>query len=203
MVDFALEAASAIAASLPPSKFSLSVIEDGDHGLIVSSKATEVSRQRRYSIQEVLAGTLSEQPHPVSRRYVPEPDLMANWYAASSWVAGSRFRPARLIKPVVDDSALPLLTDRIRRHLPSLLAICDHVAKQNGIPLEAVEIRGERDLEEGWTEIVVQMGVNANAEQALAYWDSLGRAIDRWAAFLPADDARLVRDELAVHVIWP
>lgn len=126
----------------------------------------------------------------------------SDWSSSASWLVGQRFRAARRIEVAVETSAQAMMTDRLRRLLRTLVAVCAMAARQSTMPVEKVTIRSSRDVEEGWTEVVVEIGVSAKAEQALAFWDSLGRAVDRWTAFLPANETKFVREEIAVHVNW-
>ena len=59
-----------------------------------------------------------------------------------------------------------------------------------------------RDPEEMTEEVVITQRVAASADVALAYWDNVGQAIQRWTTTLPPDAARAVTDEIAIIVEW-
>lgn len=58
------------------------------------------------------------------------------------------------------------------------------------------------DPEEDWKEVVFQVGVAASPEEALAFWDQVGDAIDEWKNSLSAQDTDLLCERFSVDVIW-
>lgn len=110
--------------------------------------------------------------------------------------------PRKAILPTVHPEAEALLSDRLRGLLQSVISICATKAKESTIRIDSINASSFRDPEEGWTEVVLNISVVANPPQALAFWDSIGRAIDRWKQRLPTRLAELLDDQVAVHVFW-
>jgi len=110
--------------------------------------------------------------------------------------------PRRKISPTVQREARAFLSDKVWELLDPALSIAVTRANQAGIRIQAIDIGSFRDPEEGWVRVILKISVIANALQALAFWDSIGRAIDRWKRFLPADLVRILDDRIAVHIFW-
>lgn len=58
------------------------------------------------------------------------------------------------------------------------------------------------DPEDSLPELVVSQHVNMPMDAALAYWDSVGEAIEAWASTLPSLEAERLGEEIAVAIKW-
>ena len=110
--------------------------------------------------------------------------------------------PSRKIRPPVRPEARAFLSDKVWGLLDPVMSIAAATANRAGIRVDSIDIGSFRDPEEGWVKVVLNISVIANASQALAFWDSIGRAIDRWKQFLTADLSKILHDRIAVHIIW-
>lgn len=134
---------------------------------------------------------------------VTEPEaLMAT--SATGWLApGSRiFREVRRVPVERTRSSRVLITDRVESILRPLVSICITKANQGRIRIHSIEIDVFHDPEEEWDEITLTIHVEALPQQALAYWDSIGRAMDRWKLFLPDYLTQIIEERIGVHVDW-
>ena len=76
-------------------------------------------------------------------------------------------------------------------------------ALQCDVSINSLTLSTFTNSEEGWTELVYKVNVDTFPMQALAFWDSLGAAVDRWKSRLPENLARLLTEQIAIHVNWP
>ena len=109
-----------------------------------------------------------------------------------------RIEPETIINP----SARPMLTDRVRMTLDRMLPLLRGEARRSFIPVSKVEVRGFVDPEEDTEEVVVTQWVKVSSQTALAYWDRLGSMIEFWIDFLPDELARIATERLSIEVRW-
>jgi len=110
--------------------------------------------------------------------------------------------PVKKISPTVQPEAGAFLSDEVRELLRSLMSISVTKAKRAAIRIDSIDISPFRHPEEQWTEIVMNISVVGNASQALAFWDSIGRAIDQWKQSLPKRLCERLEDRLSIDVFW-
>lgn len=109
--------------------------------------------------------------------------------------------PTRLTEEI-DSSAKPLLTSSIRQLLSVLRAVILTKAISARIPVRGLRLTTFQDPEEGWKELMIEVRVDASAQQALAFWDSVGDALDSLKAHLPSGLVHKLYEEVAIHVEW-
>lgn len=98
--------------------------------------------------------------------------------------------------------ARALLTSRLRPIAEGISAIILEKLSQNPIRTRELVLCAFSDPEEDWKEVLFQVGVAASPEEALAFWDQVGDAIDEWKNSLSAQDADLLCERFSVDVIW-
>ena len=103
---------------------------------------------------------------------------------------------------IIDSSARPMLTDRVRMTLDRILPLLKGEARRSFIPVSKVEVSGFVDPEEDAEEVVVTQWVKVSPEAALAYWDKLGSMVEFWIDFLPDELARIATERLSIEVRW-
>ncbi len=54
----------------------------------------------------------------------------------------------------------------------------------------------------GWTEVIVQLAVDADSELALRLWDDLAGSVDEVKARLSPEDKALFDERFGVHMVW-
>lgn len=99
--------------------------------------------------------------------------------------------------------AHPVVPSEVRSLLQVLLAIVRTKAGSCWIPIETVQLVRIEDPDEEWERIAVDLTVRALPAQALALWDSIGRAIDRWRATLPPRAAERLIEDVSLSISWP
>lgn len=112
------------------------------------------------------------------------------------------FREIRPVPVKRTRASRALITDRVESILRPLVSICLTQANQGRIPIQSIEIDAFHDAEEEWDEITFTIHVEVLPQQALGYWDSIGRAIDRWKLFLPDYLTQIIEERIGVHVEW-
>jgi len=131
----------------------------------------------------------------------PEP-LVAT--SATGWPdpGTTMFREVRPVPVDRTRASRAFITDRVESILRPLVSICLTQANQGRIRIHSIEIDVFHDPEEDWDEITFTIHVEALPPQALAYWDSIGRAMDRWKLFLPDYLTQIIEERIGVHVDW-
>lgn len=95
-----------------------------------------------------------------------------------------------------------LRTARINRLLPSLRAIIVSKALQSGLPIFRPVVDVEADPEEGTSQLVMRVYVDASPAQTLAFWDSLDIELDRWLKRLDHNDGQAVLKDIGLRFHW-
>jgi hypothetical protein len=126
----------------------------------------------------------------------------AEWDSAASPLM---FPPKSFVlKPTMEtnESAIPMLTDRVNRTLSLLMPLLDRAARRYGAQVRKVVISGFVDREDETSEIVVTQWVNLSAREAFEYWDLLGRMVFAWTQSLPKDLIPIAEERLSVQLEW-
>ena len=108
----------------------------------------------------------------------------------------------RAVEVSVDAEARPYLVSDAAEIRDSLLSLVGDRVAAAGLRLRGVRISLKRSQEDDWQEVVFRVFVDANMAQGIALWDSIGRAIDRWRARLPARSQRFLDEQMGVFVEW-
>lgn len=124
------------------------------------------------------------------------------WSGAGTVWPTEVYIPVATTQVVIDPSASPMLTDRMREILSSLLGLLGREARKRFLPVRKIEVRGFVDPEEDEGEIVVTQWVKVPQDTALAYWDRLGAPVEAWISSLPKRVAGIAADRLAIEVRW-
>ena len=95
-----------------------------------------------------------------------------------------------------------LRTARVRKLLESLPAIILSKAFQSGLAVYRPVIDVEADPEEGTSQIVVRVYVDASPAQTMAFWDSLDIELGRWLTRLDENDSRTVLQDIGIRFHW-
>ena len=103
---------------------------------------------------------------------------------------------------IINDSARPMLTDRVEKTLNHLYPVLERAARRNYTHVSKVEVSGFTDPEEGDQEVVVTQWVQLSPGAALDYWDKLGAAVQVWMEYLPDELKNVATDRVAVEVRW-
>jgi hypothetical protein len=103
---------------------------------------------------------------------------------------------------VVLDPAAAELMARHQSLVSELITLVKSEAVRRGMESTGVRISRFDDPEEGDSELVISQAVTAGANEALAYWDCLGRTIEAWVKTLKDSDALVVLERIAVNVEW-
>lgn len=111
-----------------------------------------------------------------------------------------RRKPGTKPEVKILDSARPMLTPAVKAAVDSLLQLLDRHAQQCGVQVLGAEIRGFKDPEEGWDELVVTQLVDLPDQAAMDYWDSIGDSLAGWRASLPEEQAEILQGQVAVEV---
>ena len=122
--------------------------------------------------------------------------------------AGIAWPPARPRSPLsgplkAGPGAQALLTSTVRQLVVPLAAIARTKAFLANIDIASMELVVFVDPEDESRELVLEIHACALGPQALAYWDSLGAALNDWRAKLSTAFADILAERLAVHVVWP
>ena len=94
------------------------------------------------------------------------------------------------------------MTSSVKQLVGPLVAIARTKALHASIEIASMELSVFLDPEDDSRELVLEIHTCALPTQGLAYWDSLGSAINEWRAKLPAALAEILAGRLAVHVTW-
>ena len=96
----------------------------------------------------------------------------------------------------------PILTSTVRDMLHKLRAIVVSRAMQTRFPLRRTVVSVFRDPEEERSQALLRLFVDANAPQAIAFWDSLEKDLEDWLEGLDEHlRLRFLRD-ISLRVHW-
>lgn len=84
----------------------------------------------------------------------------------------------------------------------SLMGFLKNHISYSLIKTKELEVGVFDDPEEDRNELVITITVDAPPQQAIDYWDRLGRALDEWKKKLDIDDAFHLDANVAIHVHW-
>ncbi|MCD6283392.1 hypothetical protein J7J84_07340 [bacterium] len=172
--------------------------------------------QRQMVASQIDIDTLSEQKvkqksepltiqTPDSMRYgFDEAVVQSNGQFVSAGPGMAYVIPVEVIElePVIDSTAMPMLSDRVKRALNGLFRLLQHEARRCFVRVVKVEVRGFSDPEEGTQEVVVSQYVMLPPRGALDYWDKLGVLVEVWAKNLPEELVRTVTEGISIEVRW-
>lgn len=96
----------------------------------------------------------------------------------------------------------PYLTGNMLRLYRVLRAIVLTKANVANIAIEDIHTYMFRDPEENTNKFVLAVAVKANAPQAMAYWDALGRGVDTWRNGLPEHLREVLVSRWSFRVHW-
>lgn len=96
----------------------------------------------------------------------------------------------------------PALTDAVRRLLRGLWAIVVSRALQVGFPTQRTIVSVFEDPTEQERKAVLRLACNANAAQALAFWDSLESDLRSWLDTLSANERTTFITRMGLRVHW-
>jgi len=72
----------------------------------------------------------------------------------------------------------------------------------SGLRAKGIRLQRFLDPEEGDSELVLEVHVEANAAQALAYWEAVGEDIDKWKEKLDIPLRERLIHEWSLRVLW-
>lgn len=98
--------------------------------------------------------------------------------------------------------ARAFLTSRVKQLVGPLVAIARTKALRGAIEITSMELGVFVDPEDDSRELVLEIHTAALPRQGLAYWDTLGSAVNEWRGKLPSPLAEILTERLAVHVTW-
>lgn len=102
----------------------------------------------------------------------------------------------------VRPQARAFLTSRVKQLVGPLVAIARTKALRGAIEITSMELGVFVDPEDDSRELVLEIHTAALPRQGLAYWDTLGTAVNDWRGKLPSALAEILAERLAVHVTW-
>ena len=111
-------------------------------------------------------------------------------------------RPVRSQIAERDLEARALLTTAVRRLAPILHAIIASKASRAGLKIREAYFDVDRDDEEDSRQLTMIVRVDANAAQALAFWNSLDYELDRWLAQLSKGEQEVLTNRLGLRFVW-
>jgi len=141
---------------------------------------------------------------PTRRLSTDEPVVRVydQWVGAGIPWLTELYVPRSQPEVIIDPSASPILTDRVRATIDHLLVLLEREARRSFVPVSKIEVSGFVDPEEDTEEVVVTQWVNVSPQFALDYWDRLGATIEVWIDFLPEELTRVAAERLAIEVRW-
>jgi hypothetical protein len=81
-----------------------------------------------------------------------------------------------------------------------VIHICTEEAQKKHLPIKKLKLSVKRSWEDGFSELLLQMFVEADFPQSLALWDAIGDSILGWAKKQPPKRRRLLDEKYAVFV---
>ena len=100
----------------------------------------------------------------------------------------------------IAQSARPLLTDRVRWALDSLLPLVDQVASQYFVSIKRIEIIGFVASDEDAEEVVVRVWADLPEAATLTFWDFLGKSIEIRTPQLPREIIDVAIERISFEV---
>lgn len=93
------------------------------------------------------------------------------------------------------------MTQLVQAIIKPLLAVTVYRAAECGIRLRKLEWSAFKFRDVKRTDLIYRVWVDANAPQALAFWDYLGEALESWTRRLPRPKSEALKG-LSVEVVW-
>ncbi len=81
-----------------------------------------------------------------------------------------------------------------------IMLLCMEHARFMGVPVKELRLSVKRSWEGEYSELLLQVFVEANFPQSLALWDAIGDSILRWGKKQPPKRRRLLDEQYAVFV---
>ena len=103
--------------------------------------------------------------------------------------------------PLFPANNRPAFTQSVRRLLPQLWAIVLSKALQSGIKA-AGAIDAETDRDSGALTAILRVYLDANAAQALAFWNGLDSDLEGWMARLNTANRLVAQRDVSLRVHW-
>ena len=129
--------------------------------------------------------------------------------AAHAQVLGVHISPH---PPRVDLGAIPTVVDEDAEYLlaqlpgnavpPVLSAVRDWVADHADVVTRARVLSVVEPEDIGWTEVVIELRVEADTQTAMRLWDELAARLDAAKEALSDSERAIVNSALGVHLIW-
>lgn len=115
-------------------------------------------------------------------------------------------------QPQVDLGAIPTVVDtdaeRLLAQLPGnamppvLSAVRDWVADHTDVVTRARVLSVIEPEDIGWTEVVIELRVEADTQTAMRLWDELAVRVDAAKETLSDSERAIVNSALGVHLVW-
>ena len=103
---------------------------------------------------------------------------------------------------VVFRSAQSLWTGELRAVAEQLVRLIQGEARGREVPVAGIDVHRFVDPEDSGEELVITQCVRLSPESALAYWDTLGTAVDAWTGKLSPARAKLAIERIAINIDW-
>ena len=104
------------------------------------------------------------------------------------------------LKLDVSQEAQDWLTDDFHAINKHVVRVCAAEAKKMQLPIEKLRLTLKQSWEGEFSELVLQVFVNADVPKSLALWDAIGDAIQHWGEKQPAGLKRLLEEQYAIFV---
>lgn len=121
--------------------------------------------------------------------------------APSDATAGSEAANKKTKETISSEAQSRLVGDMMVLYQRIKQMAIDLSAREN-LPIKHFHVNVSPYHEEERSEVVIRVFLATTQDQALRYWDSLGKRIERWQEDLPKDAQRLLREDVGVFVEW-
>lgn len=128
-------------------------------------------------------------------------NAMASMLSSTPTALETAVAPATHKKVDIDLTAEDLLANN-KSLVRELFTLLESEARRRAVRSIGIRIARFEDPEEGDVEAVVTQTVAAGADEALAYWEEVGRSIQSWTATLADEEARFLLERIAVNIDW-
>jgi len=96
----------------------------------------------------------------------------------------------------------PVLTSTTLALLQTLWAIVVSKAIQRQFPIRRTAVAIFSNPEEDWHQVLLRVFVEANAAQAIAFWDSLESDLQEWVSKLSAHQRLVFLNQVSLRIHW-
>jgi hypothetical protein len=109
--------------------------------------------------------------------------------------------PVRYLKLDVCKEVKPFLSTQVQELLEGLANRALIQARQNFLPIRRLRVALRRYPSEDFKEIVLEVVIQSNSKQAIAFWEALEARVEEWKVRLPSRLAEIL-DSLSISVVW-